>query len=286
VSGGAAIWPGDARAALSLSFDNLGEAAELELGASADMPLGEHVTATREVPKILEALASHGLPATFFVEGLNAQVYPDLLREISDRGHEVGYHAWRHEEWGLLSAAEQAENLARGSAAFRELGLEVAGMRPPGGALGEGGLDVIREAGLRYCSPAGTGAGCESGATALLPFQWRHVDATSVLPGLGEVRAEMTGSPGALDPAAFLRSLGDDLARLCREGGYAAIVLHPAMVDWLGEEGLEAILARVGRDRAAGEVWVARCGDVAAHVLSHCGDFEGGATLDATGWSN
>jgi peptidoglycan/xylan/chitin deacetylase (PgdA/CDA1 family) len=285
VSNVAATWPGGARAALSLSFDNLGEAAELELGAPADMPLGEHVTATEVVPGIIEALGSHRLPATFFVEGLNAQVYPDLLQEISNRGHEVGYHAWRHEEWVGLSAAEQAENLARGSAAFRELGLEIAGMRPPGGKLGEGGLDVIREAGLRYCSPAGAGAGCDGGDVALLPFQWRHVDATSVLPGLGEVRAEMTGSPGPLDPGAYLLSLGDDLGRLGRDGGYATIVLHPAMLDWLGEESLDAILARVARGRDAGDVWVARCADVAEHVLSRCGDFERGATLDARSWS-
>jgi peptidoglycan/xylan/chitin deacetylase (PgdA/CDA1 family) len=285
VSNAAASWPGGAHAALSLSFDNIGEAAELELGAAEDVPLGEHVTATQGVPRILEALDSHGLPATFFAEGLNAGLYPDLLKEISSRGHEVAYHAWRHEEWGRLSAAEQAENLARGWDAFRELGLEIAGMRPPGGALGDGGLDVIREAGLRYSSPAGAGAGCDGGEAALLPFQWRHVDATSVLPGLGEVRTEMTGSPDPLDPAAFLLSLGDDLGRLARDGGYAAIVLHPAMLDWLGEESFEAILARVAQRRAAGEIWVARCVDVADHVLSHCGDFEQGAILDASGWS-
>lgn len=280
-----ATWPGGARAALSLSFDNLGEAAELELGgAPADAPLGGHVTATRTVPSILEALAASSLPATFFVEGVNAEVYPELLGELSRRGNEVGYHAWRHEDWGGLSAADQAENLARGIAAFRELGLEIAGMRPPGGALGEGGLAVLREAGLSYCSPAGSGAGCDGGDLALLPFEWRHVDAVSVLPGLDPVRAEMTGSPGPLDPAAFLLNLGDDLGRLCRDGGYAAIVLHPAMLDWLGADGLDAILARVAAGRAAGELWVAPCADVAEHVLARAGDFEGGATLDSTSW--
>ena len=49
-----ALEPGPARmsaATLCLSFDNLGEAAEIELGALApDAPLGDHFTATRVVP--------------------------------------------------------------------------------------------------------------------------------------------------------------------------------------------------------------------------------------------
>jgi peptidoglycan/xylan/chitin deacetylase (PgdA/CDA1 family) len=275
------------KATLCLTFDNLGEAAEIEMGAiPADAPLGDHFTATQVIPAILDALAERDLSATFFVEGLNAEVYPELLKEIDAGGHELAYHAWRHEPWGDLSAAEQAENLDRGIAAFRELGLRIAGMRPPGGALGEGGLDVIREAGLRYTSPAGAGAGCDGGDLALLPFQWRHVDATCVLPGFDEVRTEIGGSAGPLDPAAFLRSLGDDLDRLGRDGGYAAIVLHPAMFDWLGEQRLDAILARVARGRAAGELWVACCADVAEHVLSPAGEFEGYTVLDSTSWSD
>src|SRR5262249_44404761 len=153
-------WPGSARGALCLSFDNLGEAAEIELGAVApDAKPGGHPSVTKSLPAILAALAARGLAATFFVEGLNAEAYPEALRTIAGSGHEVAFHAWRHEEWAGLSAAEQAQNLARGTAAFAELGLEIAGIRPPGGGLGEGGLAVLREGGLRYCSPAGAGAG-------------------------------------------------------------------------------------------------------------------------------
>jgi hypothetical protein len=95
----------------------------------------------------------------------------------------------------------------------------------------------------------------------------------------------MTGSAAPLDPSTFLRSLGEDLDALRRDGGYAAIVLHPAMLDWLGEDGLDEILTRAAGGAAAGELWVARCADVAEHVLARAGDFEGGTTLDATSWS-
>jgi peptidoglycan/xylan/chitin deacetylase (PgdA/CDA1 family) len=277
-----AEWPGGARAALSLSFDNLGEAAEIELGALAeDARLGEHFTVTRVLPSLLQVLRGRGLAATFFVEGLNAELYPDALAEIAAAGHELGYHAWRHQQWGELSATEQAENLARGLAAFDSLGLTPVGMRPPGGALGPGGLDVLREAGLRYCSPAGEGAGARSGI-ALLPFQWRHVDASCVLPPLAPVRERMTGSPDPLDAGAFLAHLEAEIERLSHEGGFAAIVLHLSMLDWLGEDRLETLLEAIA---SGGNLWVAPCEEIADHVLAHPQAFESKTNFDSTSWS-
>jgi peptidoglycan/xylan/chitin deacetylase (PgdA/CDA1 family) len=274
-------------ATLCLTFDNLGEAAEIEIGAiPTETPLGGHVTATRVVPSILTALAERGLSATFFVEGLNAEVYPDLLREIDSAGHEVGYHAWRHEQWSDLSSAEQADNLSRGIAAFGRLGLELGGLRPPGGGLGEGGLDVIRDAGLLYCSPAGEGAGTDGGDLALLPFQWRHVDASCLLPPLASVRERMIGSAEPIEPDGFLAFLEAELGRLTEEDGFATIVLHPITVDaWLGEKRLGALLDRVADAKEAGELRVAPCRDVARHLLANAERFEGSTTLDPTSWA-
>jgi peptidoglycan/xylan/chitin deacetylase (PgdA/CDA1 family) len=278
-------WPGGAAGALSLSFDNLGEAAEIELGAiPAEAPHGDHFTATRVLPALLEALRRHGLAATFFVEGLNAERYPGALGAIAVAGHELGYHAWRHEQWSELSAAQQADNLERGIAAFRSLGLPLAGLRPPGGGLGAGGVALLREAGLRYGSPAGEGASADGGV-ALLPFQWRHVDASCVLPPLAPVRERMTGSPDPLDPGAFLDYLEAEIERLAQEGGYIAIVLHLSLLDWLGEERLGALLGRLGEAAEEGDLWVAPCARVADRVLADPEPFRGGTKLDSTSWA-
>jgi peptidoglycan/xylan/chitin deacetylase (PgdA/CDA1 family) len=260
-------WPSGARGALSLSFDNLGEAAELELGAEPDAPLGEHFTATRVLPSLLAALREHDIPATFFVEGLNTELYPRTLQAIAADGHEVAYHAWRHEQWGELTAAEQAENLRRGLAAFEALGLSVAGLRPPGGQLGGGGAQVLREAGLRYCSPEGQEVSVEDDV-ALLPFQWRHVDAACVLPPMSAAREEMTGSPDPLEAGAFLTYLESELARLAADGGFTTIILHPMMFDWLGENRLATLLAALGRAHRKKRLWVTSCAEVAAHILA------------------
>jgi peptidoglycan/xylan/chitin deacetylase (PgdA/CDA1 family) len=271
--------------ALSLTFDNLGEAAELEMGAlAADAPLGSHETALAVVPRLLGWLEQRGIAATFFIEGLNAELYPDLLREIAGRGHEVAYHAWRHEQWSQLTAAEQAENLAHGLAAFGDIGIGLAGIRPPGGQLGAGGLDVLREAGLRYCSPAGSGAGLEAGV-ALLPFEWRHLDASCVLPPLAAAREQMTGSPDPVGPATFVAWLGTEIDRLAAEGGYLAIVLHPFMLDWLGEESLEALLDAVAAAAARDDLSVARCAEVADHLLANPERFGNATVLDTASWT-
>ena len=284
MSGGG--WPGGARGALSLTFDNLGEAAEVELGAvGPDAPLGDHPTASRVLPSLLGELGSRGLSATFFVEGLNAETYPELLIEVDAAGHEVAYHAWRHEQWSDLTAGEQAKNLARGRAAFAELGLSLAGLRPPGGGLGPGGLEVLREAGLRYCSPAGSGVGAEGGL-ALLPFRWRDVDASCVLPNLDTAREEIAGQPGPVGPEAFLASLEGELERLTIDGGFIAIVLHLAMLEWLGGERLIALLDHVAAAAAAGRLWVTPCATIAERILADPGSFRDGTVLDTASWAS
>lgn len=282
-----AVWPGGARGALCLSFDNLGEAAELELGALApdDPSIGGHFTVERVLPRLLEVLGERDLAATFFVEGLNAELYPDALRMIAARGHEVAYHAWRHERWAGLSAGEQAENLARGVAAFKEIGLELTGLRPPGGALGAGGAKAVRDAGLLYCSPAGEGAAVEGGV-ALLPFQWQHVDASCVLPMLGAVREQMTGSTAPLDPDAFLGHLETGLDRLADVGGFATWILHPFMLDWFGESRLGVLLDRLSEAAVGGKLWVAPCMRVGEHMLAHSQSFAERAKLDPMSWTS
>ncbi|HEU4906884.1 MAG TPA: polysaccharide deacetylase family protein [Solirubrobacterales bacterium] len=259
-------WPDDAPGALCLSFDNLG--------------VDEASSAAAALPRLLEALAERELSATFFCEGVNAELAPDALRKIDAAGHEVAYHAWLHEQWGDLSAAGQAENLARGVDAFGVLGVELSGLRPPGGQLGEGGATLLREAGLRYASPAGEGAGVEDGL-ALLPFAWRHVDATSMLPGLDPVRKQMTGSPAPIDPDAFTTYLIKEIEGNEQAGGFISIVLHLPLLDWLSEKNLATILNQLS---SAGS-WVARCDKLADHVLASAELFDNATALDPTSWA-
>lgn len=49
-----------------------------------------------DTPKILDLLDRHGAKATFFVIGERAARWPEFVREIVRRGHEIGHHTHTH----------------------------------------------------------------------------------------------------------------------------------------------------------------------------------------------
>ena len=54
---------------------------------------GPHPAYTREILDILE---DYGIRATFFLIGVNAEQYPDLVQAELAAGHEIGNHTYRH----------------------------------------------------------------------------------------------------------------------------------------------------------------------------------------------
>ena len=206
-----------AGAAVSLTFDNLGEVTALERGEwPDDAPLGRHWSVTRALPRILDALAESGIEATFFVEGLNAELYPDTLRELAAAGHEVGLHGWRHEPWGELDRERERELLERGVERFGALGLRPVSFRPPGGDLTPATLGLLRELGFEYCSPAGDAVEERDGIT-VIPFHWPLVDAWYYL-------LSFAGPP---EPAALRAAVMEALAG----GGHTTLIFHPFLTD-------------------------------------------------------
>jgi len=70
------IWRGPAdRRAIALTFD--------------DGP-------SESTPAVLEILARHRVPATFFVCGSNVERLPSIARETAAAGHEIGNHSYSH----------------------------------------------------------------------------------------------------------------------------------------------------------------------------------------------
>jgi peptidoglycan/xylan/chitin deacetylase (PgdA/CDA1 family) len=276
-------WPGGARAAVSLTVDNLGEAAEIELGLrAADTPPGGHYSVTTALPIMLDALSTAELSATFFVEGINAEIYPEALAAIGAAGHELSYHAWCHEDWSVLDAGAEAANLDRGLDALRAIEIEAVGFRPPGGRINRGTLELLASRGLRYCSPAGSVAGIDR--VAVLPFSWSAVDAFHVLPPFAALREHLTGEsePGGADAvrSAMLGSIENALS----SGNHVTLVLHT----WLIELELDAvrdILAQIRGAVDSGDLWAAPCRDAAAWMAKHAARFGQPPTFDDTSWT-
>ncbi|MBI5556891.1 MAG: polysaccharide deacetylase family protein [Deltaproteobacteria bacterium] len=53
-------------------------------------------------PILLDLLARHHLPATFFVVGEKARRHPELIAAILAQGHTIGNHSWRHDYFLML----------------------------------------------------------------------------------------------------------------------------------------------------------------------------------------
>ena len=58
------------------------------------------------LPRILRVLDRHSIKSTFFVPGWTAETYPDKVRQIVSRGHEIGAHGYRHENLAQLDSRE------------------------------------------------------------------------------------------------------------------------------------------------------------------------------------
>src|SRR4051794_6381718 len=252
---------------ISVTFDNLGKAAEIEGGTwPSDRPLGEHFSVVEILPRLLERLDAHGVRATFFVEAINAEINPAALDRIRDRGHEVACHAWRHENWGALDAQRERELLERCRDALGR-----AGFRPPGGRLTERTPALLRELGFAYASPAGERPGVLDGV-AMLPFRWPLIDAYYYLPHFAGLR-ERNGDPA--DPMspdamrdAFVQAVDGD------DGPHLTLLFHPFLVS-MGDEYLEAIDAVLAHVAARGDS--VRMQEAAAHA-------GGDPVLDSSSW--
>jgi len=74
-------WKDGARVAVALSFDSDHETPALRDGETSPGKLSQGQYGNRQgVPRILALLARHGIPATFFVPAVSAQLYPDEQR--------------------------------------------------------------------------------------------------------------------------------------------------------------------------------------------------------------
>jgi peptidoglycan/xylan/chitin deacetylase (PgdA/CDA1 family) len=68
-------------------------------------------------PKVLAALASECVRATFFLIGKPASEHPDLVRRIAAEGHSIGHHTWLHRSLMQIPPGETTEEIDHGIAA-------------------------------------------------------------------------------------------------------------------------------------------------------------------------
>src|SRR5947208_28960 len=68
-------------------------------------------------PKVLAALASECVRATFFLIGKPASEHPQLVRRIAAEGHTIAHHTWTHFSLMRMPPSDAAEQIDRGISA-------------------------------------------------------------------------------------------------------------------------------------------------------------------------
>ena len=71
---------------------------------------GPHPTIT---PALLDALAERGVPATFFVNGANAERYPELVLRAAAEGHQIANHTYAHKQLTALTDQQVQYQVSR-----------------------------------------------------------------------------------------------------------------------------------------------------------------------------
>ncbi|HET7036722.1 MAG TPA: polysaccharide deacetylase family protein [Thermomicrobiaceae bacterium] len=258
----ARAWPNGSQAAAAVTVNFAGESVE---HASMALPLWGRYSHGRYgaqlgVYNLLEVFARHGIRATFFIGGWDAQRYPQAMDQILAAGHEIAGCGFLHEDFSALSREEQEETLARGERAHEAVfGSKPVGFRAPGQRLTSETRAILAARGYRYDSSYSDDDRpyvVESGGHQLveLPLQEPWTDQ----PYYEKHRV----------PRVVTESLVDEFDATFGVGGLFTLTIHPRGDYGSGRgartRALEPVLQAF---REHPRLWIASCAEIADWVL-------------------
>jgi len=150
-------WPNGAKAAAMITVDVDAEFVWLSMDPEnikrpKTLSMGQYGP-KRGLDRILDVLDRFEIKATFFVPGRVAELYPDKIREVAKRGHEIGNHGYEHENFSKLTREQQREVLIKGNEAIEKIcGVRPVGYRTPAGDLTKDTVPLLLELGFQYSS--------------------------------------------------------------------------------------------------------------------------------------
>ena len=98
------------------------------------------------IPRILRLLEQRGVPATFFVPGQTAEIYPQAVKAIYNQGHEIAAHGYLHESPVGLSREQESQLLERAERALEAtVKARPVGYRSPAWDLSPHTIELLSE---------------------------------------------------------------------------------------------------------------------------------------------
>ena len=194
-------------------------------------------------PQILDILKEMHVPATFFVIGVNAEKYPDLIKREYAEGHELGNHTYTHPNIAATSPLRTELELSTTQRIIENLlGVSMTFFRPPYNADSEpttpDEIEPIRRA---------QGYGYNTVLETIDPRDWQPGVTTKAI--LDETENEIATSISEHDQASthiiLLHDAGGNRA--------ATVAALPGIIKTYRSRGYRfaTIGELIGRDRAA-----------------------------------
>jgi peptidoglycan/xylan/chitin deacetylase (PgdA/CDA1 family) len=226
-------WPQGARAVVALSFDSDHETIPLRDGHTSPGLLAAGEYGSRAAaPRVLELLARHQIPATFFMPAVSALLHPDEARGYVEAGHEIAVHGWIHERNTQLGAADEKDLIRRARDTLAEItGSTPVGIRTPSWDFSENTLPAILELGFQYDSslmaddePYEVLANGNPTGLVEIPVDWIRDDAPYfTMDRFGSSRPYTR-------PRDVLEIWVDEFDAAYRAGGVFQLTMHPHVI--------------------------------------------------------
>jgi len=106
--------------------------------------------------KILNIFGKNGVKATFFILGMVAENYPDLVKHIQSAGHEIATHGYSHRRvYTMTPEAFRADLKKSLDMLYRITGSHAKGYRAPEWSIRDDSLwalDILKQEGFEYDS--------------------------------------------------------------------------------------------------------------------------------------
>lgn len=111
---------------------------------------------TTNTLKILNLLDESGTKATFFILGWIAEKFPEIVRQIKEKGHEIASHGYKHSIIYNFTPEEFRNDLRKSKSILENLvGVKIKGYRAPSFSITHNSiwaLEILSEEGFEYDS--------------------------------------------------------------------------------------------------------------------------------------
>lgn len=103
-------------------------------------------------PRLLKLLDKYNIKGTWCIPGHTIDTFPEISKEIVNRGHEVAHHGYAHENVSTLTYEEEEKVMQMGLEALDRIGVKPRGYRSPAWDYSPNTLKIIEKYGFKYDS--------------------------------------------------------------------------------------------------------------------------------------